>query len=126
MDESNGDATSEEELRRVVFGHLPLPADTVEVGEFEDTPHGKMRLLEFPAAYQNPLQDEDGEWVQQEVRLVGLQSESGRIGFGVRILMSAAHLDPDAASEVAAAIKGAAANAQRNNDDPQSSERRES
>jgi hypothetical protein len=105
---------SEESVRGIVFGDLPVPLDVEKVGEFEDTPVGRLRELLFPAAYSNPVSVDDGAWIPQEVRLIGHQAENGKIGYGVRINVNGDVSDTEAAL-VAAAIEGASRDAERNN-----------
>lgn len=107
--------TDDEALAHIVYGDLPVPVDAEDVGEFVDTPIGKVRTLTFPAKYSNPLPGDDGELVPQEVRLMGYQALNGEINYSVFIDVTAV-LGPDEAALVAAAIKDAVEDANRNNE----------
>jgi hypothetical protein len=105
---------SEDDLHRIVYGDLPMPADVDDVGDWVETTSGKLRVLTFPAIYSNPLPGDDGELVAQEVRLVGYQEENGAIRYSVRIDVTA-DVSAEEADLVAATIRDAVNDANRNN-----------
>ncbi|OHU31687.1 hypothetical protein BKG76_00270 [Mycobacteroides franklinii] len=101
------DGTSDEDLRRIVFGKRKLPADAKLVDEYVDVGNGhRWQLMTFPAKYKDAY---------GEVRMIGYLKESGHISYAVRINIEALAIATEEARRIQAAIGAATSDAERMN-----------